>query len=35
MIDPSRSLKDLTENNEGLIMLTGNHNNFFGKLFTK
>ena len=35
MIDPSCSLKDLTENNEGLIMLTGNHNNFFGKLFYK
>ena len=31
--DPFCSLKDLTENNKGLIFLTGNHTNFFGKLF--
>ena len=31
--DPSCSLKDLLENNEGLILLTGNYTNFFGKLF--
>jgi len=35
MTDPSCSLKDLTENNEGLIILTGNYTNFFGKLFYK
>ena len=35
MQDPSCILKDLTENNEGLILLTGNYNNFFGKLFYK
>ena len=34
-IDPSCSLADLIENNEGLILLTGNHTNFFGKLFYK
>ena len=33
--DPSCSLQDLLENNEGLIFLTGNHTNFFGKLFYK
>jgi DNA polymerase-3 subunit alpha len=33
--DPSCSLKDLIENNEGLILLTGNYTNFFGKLFYK
>ena len=33
--DPSCSLKDLTENSEGLILLTGNYTNFFGKLFYK
>ena len=33
--DPSCSLKDLIENSEGLILLTGNHKNFFGKLFYK
>ena len=33
--DPSCSLQDLLENNEGLILLTGNHTNFFGKLFNK
>ena len=34
-IDPSCSLKDLNENSEDLILLTGNHTNFFGKLFYK
>ena len=34
-MDPSCSLKDLVENNEGLILLTGNYTNFFGKLFFK
>ena len=33
--DPSCELKDLTENNQGLILLTGNYTNFFGKLFYK
>ena len=33
--EPSCSLKDLIDNNEGLILLTGNHKNFFGKLFYK
>jgi DNA polymerase-3 subunit alpha len=33
--DPSCSLKDLTNNNKDLILLTGNYNNFFGKLFYK
>ena len=33
--DPSCSLKDLIDNNEGLILLTGNYLNFFGKLFYK
>ena len=31
-IDPSCGLADLIENNEGLILLTGNYTNFFGKL---
>ena len=35
MADPSCNLKDLTENSEGLIMLTGNYLNFFGQLFFK
>ena len=35
MNDPSCSLKDFTENSEGLILLTGNYNNFFGQLFYK
>ena len=35
MTDPSCNLKDLTENNEDLILLTGNFTNFFGKLFLK
>ncbi len=35
MTDPFCSLKDLTINNEGLILLTGNYTNFFGKLFYK
>ncbi len=33
--DPSCNLKELTDNNEGLILLTGNYNGFFGKLFYK
>ena len=33
--DPSCSLEDLTENSEGLILLTGNYTNFFGNLFYK
>jgi len=33
--DPSCSLKDLIESSEGLILLTGNYTNFFGKLFYK
>ena len=33
--DPSCNLKDLTENNEDLRLLTGNFTNFFGKLFSK
>ena len=33
--DPSCSLKDLLDNNKGLILLTGNYTNFFGKLFFK
>jgi DNA polymerase-3 subunit alpha len=33
--DPSCSLQDLLDNNEGLILLTGNYKNFFGKLFYK
>ncbi len=33
--DPACSLKELTDNNEGLILLTGNYTNFFGKLFYK
>ena len=33
--EPSCSLKDLLENSEGLILLTGNYTNFFGKLFYK
>ncbi len=33
--DPSCNLKELTDNNEGLILLTGNYINFFGKLFYK
>ena len=35
MKDPSCSLKELIDNNEGLILLTGNYTNFFGKLFHK
>ena len=35
MTIPTCSLKDLTDNNEGLILLTGNYTNFFGKLFHK
>jgi len=34
-VDPSCSLKDLIESSEGLILLTGNYTNFFGKLFYK
>ncbi len=33
--DPSCTLKELIDNNEGLILLTGNYTNFFGKLFYK
>ena len=33
--DPSCSLNDFLDNNEGLILLTGNYTNFFGKLFYK
>jgi len=35
MKDPSCTLKDLTDNNDGLILLTGNYTNFFGQLFYK
>jgi len=35
MSEPSCDLKDLKDNNEGLILLTGNFTNFFGKLFYK
>ena len=35
MTEPSCSFKDLIDNNEGLILLTGNFTNFFGKLFFK
>ncbi len=35
MDDPSCSLKEISENNEGLILLTGNYTNFFGQLFYK
>ncbi len=35
MTYPSCNLKDLSENNEDLILLTGNFINFFGKLFSK
>ena len=31
--EPSCSIEDLVNNNEDLILLTGNYNNFFGKLF--
>ena len=33
--EPSCNLKDLLENNEELILLTGNYTNLFGKLFFK
>ena len=33
--EPSCDLKDIIENNEDLILLTGNFTNFFGKLFSK
>ena len=33
--EPFCDLKDLIDNNEGLILLTGNSTNFFGKLFYK
>ena len=35
IVEPSCNLKDLIDHNEGLILLTGNYNNFFGKLFYK
>ena len=33
--EPSCNLEDLLENNEDLVLLTGNYKNFFGKLFYK
>ncbi len=33
--EPSCNLEDLKENSEDLVLLTGNHKNFFGKLFYK
>ncbi len=33
--DPSCDFEDLINNNEDLILLTGNYDNFFGKLFLK
>ena len=33
--DPSCNLKDLIENCEDIILLTGNYTNFFGKLFNQ
>ena len=33
--DPSCSLQDLLDNNEGLILLTGNYTNFLVNFFTK
>ena len=33
--EPSCNLKDLLDNSEGLILLTGNYTNYFGKLFYK
>ena len=35
MKDPYCILEDITENNQGLILLTGNYRNLFGKLFYK
>ena len=35
LTDPACSLQDLLDNNEGLILLTGNYTNFFGRLFYK
>ena len=35
MKDPFCTLKDLVDNNQGLILLTGNYTNFFGQLFYK
>ena len=35
LTDPSCSIKDLLDNNGGLILLTGNYLNYFGKLFYK
>ena len=35
MKDPYCTLKDLVNNNQGLILLTGNYTNFFGQLFYK
>ncbi len=34
-VDPFCNLDELKKNNEGLILLTGNYTNFFGKLFYK
>ena len=33
--EPSCNLEDLLENNEDLVLLTGNYKNFFGQLFYK
>ncbi len=35
MEEPACETKDLIENNQDLILLTGNHRNYFGKLFQK
>ena len=35
MKSPYCTLKDLVDNNQGLILLTGNYTNFFGQLFYK
>ncbi len=35
LTDPSCSLNDILDNSSGLIFLTGNYKNFFGKLFYK
>ena len=33
--EPFCELEDITKNNEDIILLTGNYNNFFGQLFLK
>ena len=35
LADPACTIEDLINNSEDLIMLTGNYNNYFGKLFFK